>query len=143
MNIEAMQRDIYNLRQKLTKQDIEIHMLKQENDQLHKEINHFKRMEMMAATVPKYSSFHARNFQDPQPNQQEYALQLVHVEKTDLEKKLEQTEAELRQTQAELRRTQAELRQTQAELQLNQVGCKCSDVELKQMLEKVSSIQRF
>ena len=129
MNIEAMQRDIYNLRQKLTKQDIEIHMLKQENDQLHKEINHFKRMEMMAATVPKYSSFHARNFQDPQPNQQEYASQLVHVEKTDLEKKLEQTEAELRQTQAEL--------------QLNQVGCKYSDVELKQMLEKVSSIQRF
>ena len=124
-----MQRDNYNLRQKLAKQDIEIHMLKQENDQLHKEINHFKRMEMMAATVPKYSSFHARNFQDPQPNQQEYASQLVHVEKTDLEKKLEQTEAELRQTQAEL--------------QLNQVGCKYSDVELKQMLEKVSSIQRF
>ena len=129
MNIEAMQRDIYNLRQKLTKQDIEIHMLKQENDQLHKEINHFKRMEMMAATVPKYSSFHARNFQDPQPNQQEYASQLVHVEKTDLEKKLEQTEAELRQTQAEL--------------QLNQVGCKYSDVGLEKMLEKVLTFQRF
>ena len=124
-----IQRDNYNLRQKLTKQDIEIHMLKQENDQLHKEINHFKRMEMIAATVPKYSSFHARNFQDPQPNQQEYASQLVHVEKTDLEKKLEQTEAELRQTQAEL--------------QLNQGGCNCSDVELKQMLEKVLSFQRF
>ena len=129
MNIEVIQRNNYNLRQKLAKQDIEIHMLKQENDQLHKEINHFKRMEMMAATVPKYSSLHARNFQDPQPNQQEYASQLVHVEKTDLEKKLEQTEAELRQTQAEL--------------QLNQVGCKYSDVELKQMLEKVLSFQRL
>ena len=129
MTIEVIQRDNYNLRQKLAKQDIEIHMLKQENDQLRKENKHLKRMEMMTATVPKYSSFHARNFQDPQPNQQEYASQLVHVEKTDLEKKLEQTEAELRQTQAEL--------------QLNQVGCKYSDVELKQMLEKVSSIQRF
>ena len=129
MNIEAMQRDIYNLRQKLTKQDIEIHRLKQENDQLHKEINQLKRTKKIAAPVLKYSNFHAGYLQDPQSTELEYASQLVHVKVTDLEKKLEQTEAELRQTQAEL--------------QLNQVGCKYSDVELKQMLEKVSSIQRF
>ena len=82
------------------------------------------------AQIKIFNSFN-NHFQDLQPNQQEYALQLVHVEKTDLEKKLEQTEAELGQTQAELRRTKAELRQTQAELQLNQVGCKYSDVELE------------
>ena len=124
-----IQQDNYNLRQKLSKQDIEIHRLKQENDQLHKEINQLKRTKKIAAPVLKYSNFHAEYLQDPQSTELEYASQLVHVKVTDLEKKLEQTEAELRQTQAEL--------------QLNQGGCNCSDVELKQMLEKVLSFQRF
>ena len=124
-----LQQDNYSLRQKLSKQDIEIHRLKQENDQLHKEINQLKRMEKMAAPVPKYSSFHARNFQDPQSAELEYASQLNHVEVTDLEKKLEKAEAELRETQAELH--------------LNQGGFKYSNVELKQILEKVLSFQRL
>ncbi len=109
--------DYTDWRQKLTKADIEIDRLRQENDRLHIELDRMRDM-------PPPPSYGLRErSRSPEPG---YASRSVHVEVAELKDKLEQTQNELRRTQAELR--------------LNAGDYERSHVELEQMQEKVCLI---
>ena len=106
--------DYTDWRQKLTKADIEIDRLRQENDRLHMELDRMRDM-------PPPPAYGLRDrSRSPEPG---YASRSVHVEVAELKDKLEQTQTELRRTQAELR--------------LNTGDYERSHVELEQMQEKV------
>ena len=92
---------------------------RQENDRLHMELDRCQ-------NLPPPPSYGLRDrSRSPEPG---YASRSVHVEVAELKDKLEQTSNELRRTQAELR--------------LNQGDYERSHVELEQMQEKVSGIER-
>ena len=59
-NVEVMHAD------KLSKVDIEIDRLRQENNRLHLENEHLQRMLKMAPPVPNDSSFQDKGHQNPQ-----------------------------------------------------------------------------
>ena len=116
----------------MTKAEIEIDRLRQENDRLHTqnmEMDQMIRMQKeMAPPLPNYGGLRdglrdgglRDRSRSPEPG---YASRSVHVEVAELKDKLEQTQTELRRTQAELR--------------LNQGDYERSHVELEQMQEKV------
>ena len=122
-----------NLRQKLTRADIEIARLIQENQKLQMNIDRLQSIKEMEPPLPNHSSLRDSVLQDPsdpldksQSPETGFTSQSVLVEVAEIKNKLEQTETQLQQTktqlqetQTQLQQTQAELRQTQAELQLN------------------------
>ena len=126
--------DYSDWRQKLTKADIEIDRLRQENERLHMEMDQMQRMREMAPPAPSYGGLRdPRDPRDPRDRSRSpepgYASRSVHVEVAELKDKLEQTQTELRRTQAELR--------------LNQGDYERSHVELEQMQEKVLAFHKF
>ena len=116
----------------MTKAEIEIDRLRQENDRLHAQNmeneNMIRMQREMAPPLPNYGGLREGlrdgglrdRSRSPEPG---YASRSVHVEVAELKDKLEQTQTELRRTQAELR--------------LNQGDYERSHVELEQMQEKV------
>ena len=87
--------DYSDWRQKLTKADIEIDRLRQENERLHMEMDQMQRMREMAPPAPSYGGLRdPRDPRDPRDRSRSpepgYASRSVHVEVAELKDKLEQ-----------------------------------------------------
>ena len=144
-----------NLRQKVTRADIEIASLRQENEQLHMDIGQLKQILESVPPVPKYGDLQDRgllqNTQYPWDKSRSpelgFVSQSVHVEIIKLKDELEATKTQLRKTQTQLQQTQTQLK-TQAELQVGpnsdkqmliKAKKKCKDNRTKKVCEKLKN----